>query len=229
MYLNLKAHRGMLSRVLGMYEPAKTDVVLKLLKPGSTFIDVGANIGDFSLLAASVIGNEGKVLAFEPEAANCQWVKRNIELNGHKNVEVFQLALSDSDGEAPLYLGGRCDYHSLLKDQREREAGAITVKTRTLDSLLEERGQFRVDMIKVDVEGAELEVLKGARETLRRNPHVVLLLELHPLMGVSPAEACDFLRHLGFSLFQMDSQFTPARVDENLSEVLACRHPPASG
>jgi hypothetical protein len=117
----------------------------------------------------------------------------------------------------------------LLQDQPEREAGVIAVKTRTLDSFLEELGQDRVDMIKVDVEGAELEVIRGARETLRKNPDVVLLLELHPLMGVNPAEVCDFLRDLGLSLFQMSSQFnTPARVHEKLSEVLVCRHPPAS-
>ena len=228
-YLNLKMHRGMLSRALGMYEPAKMEAVLKLLRPGSTFIDVGANIGDFSLLAASVTGSAGRVLAFEPEATNCCLIKRNIELNGYKNIEVFQLALSDSNGEASLYLGDRCDYHSLLKDQPERKAGVIAVKTRTLDSFLEEFGQDRVDMIKVDVEGAELKVLRGAREMLRRNPNVVILLELHPRMGVNPAEVCDFLRQLGLSLFQMSSQFnTPARVHENLSEVLVCRHPPAS-
>jgi FkbM family methyltransferase len=228
-YLNLKMHRGMLSRALGMYEPAKMEAVLKLLKPGSTFIDIGANIGDFSLLAASVTGSAGRVLAFEPEATNCCLIKRNIELNEYKNIEVFQLALSDSNGEASLYLGDRCDYHSLLKDQPERKAGVIAVKTRTLDSFLEEFGQDRVDMIKVDVEGAELKVLRGAREMLRRNPNVVILLELHPRMGVNPAEVCDFLRQLGLSLFQMSSQFnTPARVNENLSEVLVCRHPPAS-
>jgi FkbM family methyltransferase len=228
-YLNLKMHRGMLSRALGMYEPAKMEAVLKLLKPGSTFIDIGANIGDFSLLAASVAGSAGRVLAFEPESTNCGLMKRNIELNGYKNIEVFQLALSDSNGEASLYLGDRCDYHSLLRDQPERKAGVIAVKTRTLDSFLEEFGQNRVDMIKVDVEGAELEVLRGAREVLRRNPDVVLLLELHPPLGVNPAEVCDFLSHLGLSLFQLSSQFnTPARVHENMSEVLACRHPPAS-
>src|ERR1700680_712138 len=84
-------------------------------------------------------------------------------------------------------------------------------------------------MIKVDVEGAELEVIRGARETLWKNPDVVLLLELHPLMGVNPVEVCDFLRDLGLSLFQMSSQFnTPARVHEKLSDVLVCRHPPAS-
>jgi FkbM family methyltransferase len=228
-YLNLKRHRGMLSRAFGMYEPAKMEAVLKLLRPGSIFLDVGANIGDFSLLAASVTGSAGKVLAFEPEATNCYWIKRNIELNGYKNIEVFQLALSDRDGEASLYLGDRCDYHSLLKGQPERQAGIIAVKIRTLDSFLEELGQDRVDMIKVDVEGAELEVLRGARETLRRNPDIVLLLELHPLMGVNPAEVCDFLRDMGLSLFQMSSQFNaPARVHEKLSEVLVCRHPPAS-
>jgi FkbM family methyltransferase len=132
-----------------MYEPAKMEAVLKLLRPGSIFLDVGANIGDFSLLASSVTGSAGKVLAFEPEATKCYWIKRNIELSGYKNIEVFQLALSDSDGEASLYLGDRCDYHSLLKGQPERQAGIIAVKIRTLDSFLEELGQDRVDMIKL--------------------------------------------------------------------------------
>jgi tRNA G37 N-methylase Trm5 len=102
-YWNPKNSRGMLARVLGMYENQKMDAVVKLLRPGSTFIDVGANVGDFSLLAASVVGDGGKVLCFEPEPRNCYWLKRSIGLNRYENVTVFELALSDSDGEAQLY------------------------------------------------------------------------------------------------------------------------------
>jgi len=190
--------RGMLARMLGIYEVDKMDAVRKLLKPGSTFIDVGANVGDYTLLAASLVGDSGHVVCFEPEPQNRHWLQRSIDINGYRNIDVFPVALSDSNGQASLYLGETAGYHTLIPGQSERQAGTITVTTRTLDSYLQELGRERVDMMKIDVEGAELQVLRGSRATLEKNPNMILFLEIHPGMGVDPVEVRSFLGQFGF-------------------------------
>jgi FkbM family methyltransferase len=223
-YWNPKHSPGMLARALGLYENDKMNAVFRLLKPSATFIDVGGNVGDYSLLAARIIGDTGRVICFEPEPTNCHWIERSIELNGYRNISLYALALSDANGEASLYLGTQCGFHSLLKDQPERQAGVIQVKTRTLDSVLHEIGWGTVDMMKIDVEGAELQVLRGARGTLEMNPQVILLLELHPGMGVNPGEVCDFLRGQGFCLFEVSFPFNkPLEINSHVRELIARR------
>lgn len=214
----------MLARVLGVYEIEKTNAIIHLLKPGSTFVDVGANVGDYSLLAARLVGDAGKVLCFEPERRNLDLLERGVDLNGYKNVEVYQVALSDNNGQATLHLGEIGGYHSLLGGLSSRQAGTVTVATRTLDAFLEESGRDRVDMMKIDVEGAEMQVLAGARATLEKNLDIVLFVEIHSQLGVNPAEVCDFLSQLGFSLFQTSAPFDkPLRVHDKLEELLARR------
>jgi FkbM family methyltransferase len=227
--LNLKEHLGMFRRALRVYEREKMDAVRKLATPGSVFVDVGGNIGDFSLLAASVVGKKGRVLCFEPEPGNFQAIQRNIKLNAYTNIELYQVALSDRDGEASLYLGVRCDYHTLLDGQSFRGAGAIKVTTRDLDSLLRETGVQHVDMIKIDVEGAEMQVLKGAAETLDANPDIILLLELHPQLGVRPQDIRDFLERHGLSLYRMSLPYNISlEMDDNIQDLLVHRPWPAA-
>lgn len=208
MYLNLRESRFMMDRALGWYEPGRMKAVARLLKPGSTFIDIGGNKGDFALLAASKVGDSGNVFCFEPEPQNCRWIRESIKLNGYRHLKLFEMALSDSNGEAILYLGRKSGYHTLVGPAHDRDAGVITVKTRTLDDLLNEIHHESVDMMKIDVEGAELSVLRGAQKVLRRNPNIVLLIEVHPLLGANPTDVCDFLCGLGFSIRSVDAPVT---------------------
>jgi FkbM family methyltransferase len=189
----------MMARVLGIYEVDKIAAVRRFLRPGSTFVDVGANVGDYSLLAASIVGDAGRVLCFEPEPQNRYWLQKSIDLNGYKNMDVFPVALSDTNRQASLYLGEIAGYHTLIPGHPERQAGTITVPTRTLDSHLKELGRERIDMMKIDVEGAELQVLRGARTTMENNPQMILFLEIHPDVGVNPAEVRSLLDQYGFS------------------------------
>lgn len=84
----------MLARALGLYEPEKTRAVQALLKLGETFVDVGGNKGDFALLAAKITGENGKVVCIEPEPTNLSWIRRSIDLNGYKNIQLCNLALT---------------------------------------------------------------------------------------------------------------------------------------
>lgn len=217
----------MLARALGVFELGETEAISSLLRRGMTFVDVGANKGDFSLLGSALVGATGKVLSFEPEPNNCYWIRRSIELNGYNNIQLFELALGDTNGDAQLYLARKSGWHTLIPHQRGRDAGTLTVKKRTLDACLQEIHLDQVDMIKVDVEGAELQVLRGARRTLCNNRQIVLLVDVHPQMGVNPKDVCDLLLELGFSIYELKYPFDkPVERYEGLRELLVYRGEP---
>jgi len=132
--------------------------------------------------------------------------------------------LSDHDGTAQLYLGQNSGWHTLLSGQPGRGAGVITVRTATLDSILCALSVTRVNVIKIDVEGAELSVLEGARQTLLANPDVVLLVDIHPYYGIQPERICSVLTEMGFSIHSMEPPFDkPVDVHGNLQELVAYR------
>jgi FkbM family methyltransferase len=222
-YLDLRESPTMLARALGIYEPAKAARLREHLRPGMTFVDVGVNKGDFSLIAARAMGDRGRVLAFEPEPENCTWIRRSVERNGYRCIELLQLALSDEDGEATLYLGERSGWHTLVPGVAGRDQGAITVARRTLDGVLAERGVERVDAIKIDVEGAEMEVLRGATATLGGDHPLLVLLDIHPPLA-DPREVCALLAGHGLSMHPVDNpELTLDEVPPRLTEVLARR------
>ncbi|MGH9432797.1 MAG: FkbM family methyltransferase [Terriglobia bacterium] len=224
-YLNVKESPMMLARALGLFEIEETKAITSLLKPGMTFVDVGGNKGDFSLLAARAVGTAGRVLCFEPETQNVHWIRKSVELNGYHNVTVFEMALGDRDEEAQLYLGAKSGWHSLLSSQPHGSGQAVKVKKRTLDSVLAEIGQRVADVIKIDVEGAELEVLRGAEGTLRANPQITVIMDIHAaLFGVDPFEISGFLKGFGFSMYEVaPPPYRRLEVGKNSDKVLACR------
>jgi len=229
-YLDVAESPMMLARALGNYEVQKLAAVRQFLKPGQTFIDVGVNKGDFSLVAARILGASGRVLAFEPEPTNCKWIEKSIRLNEYTNVRLFPVALSDKSGTADLYLGRKSGWHSLLAGQAGRDCGRITVATRTLDEIVdEELHESSVDLVKIDVEGAEMHVLRGAADTLRKNPAVTLLIDIHPDMGVNPKAVCDGLREQGFTVFRETPPFNiPVGDDSMVKSIVAKRMAAAS-
>jgi FkbM family methyltransferase len=163
--------------VRGEYEPGETALFERLLAPGLAVADVGANFGYYSLIAAAGVGERGVVYAFEPEPASWELLLRNIEANGHGNTVPRRCALSDREGETVLHRDkvnfGR---HSLGAANLMRRAHAVTVPTTTLDRFLErEAGGRRLDLLKIDVQGAEALVLGGAKRTLERDRPKILL------------------------------------------------------
>lgn len=220
-YLNIKESRMMLQRALGCYEISKHEAFKKFLRPRATFVDVGCNKGDFSLLASRLVGPQGRVLSFEPHPDNCRWIRKSIAKNEYNNIDLYELALSDTNGVAQLHLGEKSGFHTLLAGKPQREKGTIEVQTRRLDDLLQEiRFERAVDAIKIDVEGADMHVLRGARQTISRNPGIVVFLDVHPHLGVNPDEVCEYLRSLGLALFAEEPPFDIAIHDSSSLDAL---------
>jgi FkbM family methyltransferase len=223
-FLNISESPMMLARVVGRFEVQKHQAVLSLVKPGMTFVDVGANKGDFGLLAAQLVGENGRVLSFEPEPTNCHWIRKSIELNGYKNMVLYEAALADANEQSQLFLGKQSGWHSIVESLPNRNCGTIPISKRTLDSVLQETGSNRVDVMKIDVEGAEMAVLRGATEALKANHNVLLLMDIHPDLGVDPFAVRDFLGTLGFSTFAIQPPYDrPLNLHNDTRQLMAKR------
>jgi FkbM family methyltransferase len=218
----LDVHQGPWVRklALGVFEPETVDAVKAFLRPGGTFVDVGAHVGFFSLLGAKLVGGAGRVIAVEPDPGNAESLRRNLELNQYDQVHVEQVALGAEAGTAELYIAEDSGQHSLLA----RSGKSVSVEVRTLDELWTAADMPPLDVIKIDVEGAELDMLRGAKETLRRWPRVVVLMDIHPRLGVSPAEVLDALSEVGLEVFHVKPPYrTPVVADRCPLRLIALR------
>lgn len=160
-------------------------------RKGMNFLDVGAHIGKYTLRAALKVGEDGRVIAVEPDIDNFRLLLKNMEINGVTNCIPLNLAAYYTDAEINLFLGVTPAQHSVKEDFGR---GSRRVQARALDNVLAERGIEHVDLIKVDVEGAEYEVLKGLENTLiNKNP--VLVIEI---MKRDEAKIIEYLESLGY-------------------------------
>lgn len=197
------------------YEIETTRLFKHLLKPGMKVVDVGAHVGYYSLLAASLVGPEGRVYAFEPEPRNFELLLRNVELNGYQNIVPVNEAFSNQSGMGTLFLtaldSGR---HSMYPNDLP-DSGSLRIKTTTADSFLEAQGWPQINLIKIDVEGAELDVLSGMSRLLHTSSSLNLILEFNPILlknaGIDPFR---FLKN-PFHLVSNSSQFHVYCIDEN--------------
>ncbi len=198
--------------VTGRYEPNEFSVLQKILRPGMTFVDVGANIGLYTLFAANKVGATGKVVAFEPSSREYEMLEQNIAVNALYNVRAIKRAVSNRDGEVELLVAS-------LKNSGHNTVGKFgyatalerteSVAAERLDEIIAREGYERVDVIKMDVEGAELAALQGAMNTLRRL-HPALLVEISDRtlehQGASSREVLDLLASEGYRFYGFDEQ-----------------------
>jgi FkbM family methyltransferase len=151
----------------GIWEPKTTRYLCDSLGPGGVFLDIGANAGYFSLLASRCVGESGKVLAVEPNPAMAKQLRQNSERNGFANIAIAESACSDSVESRSLYVANASNtgLSSLSRDNLAWTK-SVTVTCTTVDLLVEEYGLHHVDLVKIDVEGAELQVLRGMTTVL---------------------------------------------------------------
>ncbi len=205
-YLNISESMMMFARTLERYETTKFTFLKRYLKPGMVFVDVGANKGDFSLLAAKCVGPAGRVIAFEPEPGNCSWIRKSIDANNFTNVVLNETALSDRTGAANLYLGRKSGWHTLKQGMTDRGEGVISVSSCKLDDVLDDH----CEVMKIDVEGAEAEVIGGAIRTVRRD-RPVILMDLHPQLGADVEAIHRTFAQESYVLFDMRDLKAPLR------------------
>ncbi len=189
----------------GAYEPDVSATLRTLLAPGATFVDIGANIGWFSLLGASLVGAEGRVIAIEPNPRNVALLRQSAKDNGFDNIEVLAVALSDGPGAVALETDGSNGRIIPVDGPPAAPVEAeFVVASYPLDEVLASAGVGHVDVIKVDVEGAEPLVLRGGMATFTAS-RPVLISEFFPLaLDSSPWGSArgylSTLRHLGYRL-----------------------------
>ena len=149
-----------------IYEPCVLDVVNKQIKKGDVVVDIGANIGYFTLIFARLVGDSGKVYAFEPDPTNFELLKKNVEINGYKNVVLVQKAVSNYDGVLKLYLSDKNPQDHRIYDWND---GRKFVEARAvrLDEYLKNY-IGKIDFIKIDTQGAEGAVIEGPWELCKR-------------------------------------------------------------
>ncbi len=166
--------------VLGWHEMKTTELFIKLVGPGSTVVDIGANIGFFTLLAAKLVGNKGAVLSFEPEPTSFSLLTKSVERNNFDNVRLYQECISNVDGQQILHLSVTHNkgLHSITRDLG---GPSILVPSARLDTLANTLDIRTIDLLKIDAEGAEPEVLEGAERLLSESRIRNIIMEWeHP-------------------------------------------------
>lgn len=200
MYLDLK-DPGISSDLLrdGIREPFLTESVQREIKEGDVVVDIGANIGYYALQEARLVGDSGKVYAIEPVPENAELLKRNIELNNCSNIEVFQLAVGAANKSDYIYVTNYRNTAAMIKTQSSIDK--VPVQVTTLDKFLQ--GRRAPDLIRMDVEGYEVEIVKGMTKLLGSNKPLKLVVEVHPLYYVTRQKRNDFLETLKQSRFEV--------------------------
>src|SRR5579859_251483 len=197
------------------YEPEVSRLFTQVLEPGDRVIDVGANIGYFAMLAASLVGGGGKVLAFEPDPSNISRLHNNRALNGFEQVEIIERAALDEIRAATFFPNASDSGGSALWDPThyphhkadESDHASIDITGTTIDAEVERTGLTGIKLIKVDTEGADYLVLKGARRLLETRSVPFVLCELHEFglqqMGSSQEQFRAYMAGFGYDSFML--------------------------
>ncbi len=190
------------------------------LEKSDTFIDVGAHIGDGVLLAADKITN-GRIIAFEPTPAIITKLKMNLTINGlEKKVQVVEKIVSDKVGSEMFILQAESEINSIAhKHVAQKAEKTVKILATTLDAFAAQENLTQIQLLKIDVEGAEPKVFDGAKKLLQKHALEVIIFEINPrgltAWGSSPQELCLFVEKFGYQLYEFrhDGKLMPINVE----------------
>jgi FkbM family methyltransferase len=207
----------------GTFETAELEFTQRYIQPGMTVLDIGANCGLYTLLASTCVGPSGSVFAFEPSPRERKRLREHLWLNRCTNARIEPYALGSHTSQADLYVvqGAQTGCNSLKPPQVNEPVSPTRVEVRTLDDFLEREGLTGVHFIKIDVEGGEMEVLKGATNLLQNPSLPALLVEVSDLRTAAwnykAKEILSFLREYGYTFFSASTSgsLVPASYSED--------------
>lgn len=211
----------------GMFGAAEVGLLGRICREGMSVLDIGANVGFHTLFFARAVGAGGRVWAFEPDPGNFAMLLGNLKLNAYRNVIAVPSAVGAATGKASLYRSPfHCD-HRVYPTWNGQPS--VPVDMVSVDEFLPP-GQ-RVDLVKMDIQGAEGFALRGMRRTIASNPGLVMLMEFWPeglrKAGFHPGEVLSDLQGLGFALYRIDERTGRVEGVEN-AETFA-RSVPGTG
>lgn len=207
------------------YEAEVTSFLLAVLRPGMVFVDVGANLGYYTLLGARGVGFEGRVHAFEPAPVQFEHLSLNVRVNRLSNVVLNDCALAEDDGEVKLFMSDGWNHGTHSMGQGVGGQRVCVVRCTSLDLYVASQGITRLDVVKMDVEGAELRVLRGGRRTIEQLKPQVVLFEASEVLarslGDSTREVKEFLESRGYVIFRLEPAFELRRAKASEEETYA--------
>ena len=233
-----KSGSGSLIYYQGFSEFETADFFMRFLKPDSIVIDVGAHIGEYTLLSSDLVGSSGKVYAFEAQPNTFSTLRENVTLNNLTNVTLNSVAVSDNTGEIEFEIHDEPSISSIRKPSKDtpQSQNTVVVPTITLDNYCQQHNLDNVTLIKVDVEGAEKLVFQGAEHLMTLSPEQspTWIFEYSPSayqsFGYSANALFDLLIHHGYQIYRYSqggtiSEFTPNSPARGIINLVATKDP----
>ena len=208
-----------LSDYEGEFEQGERDFLEALmthLRPGETVLDVGAHWGEFALPLAKLLGENGRVLAFEPDGRAYQRLVDHVKLNGLSNIQTLKMGLGEEDGEAKIFFGGgNCPSIVPLENDATRRSASEKIEIVRGDTFFAREKLPIPRAVKIDVEGFEYAVLRGLCGTLSSPTCRLICVEVHPEVlppGVNTETITNLLRSCGFEEFKIEQRATEVHL-----------------
>lgn len=157
-------------------EPAETSLFIKVMKPNMNVIDIGSNLGYYLLLESKL--TKGKIYGIEPNPKSFSYLKRNVELNNLNNTELFNMGISNKKDNLKFYISKRWNW-SRFKIFPEHESDIIKTEDIEVNSLDNLFGDKKIGLVRMDVEGYEMNIIKGMNQLVKNNPNLIIFMEYH--------------------------------------------------
>ncbi len=213
--LNQPTQNGILQSLQATqtYEPCVFKTLLNILQPGDTFIDIGAHVGFFTVLAGHLVGPTGHIIAVEPIEENFKALEQHVKINDLSNTQLINAIISEIDGDAEIYFNADNDGGHALWDpgahqfnqKSQQHKTVLPVASKTLDTLLNENKLSTVKSVKIDTEGAEVNILRASQNILKQQVVDFFICELNGFalaqMGFSQDDLFACVRNHGYEIY----------------------------
>lgn len=223
-YMHINLEDKGISKQLGIHKKREcfsTEFMKNIIREDWTIIDIGANIGYYALLEAQ-LANLGQVYAIEPVSKSLELTRKNVSLNNFQNISLFNIAIGDMECNANMYICDKCNLSSFLKNPGANIICEIESPMTTLDKFFENHVRESPDFIRMDVEGYEFQIIKGAQKILGGIRPLILCIELHPHL-MNPKNMEELVKTLKDNYFKIRAIFVESQNYYGVSMISKLR------